>query len=413
MRGRVLILVGLIILGGVAVAALLLLGGGGDDGDDEEADTTATVEVVPTDLPPGLPTPTPPLDTPTPRPEGAAEFVPVVVAVQDIPRGLAIQEDWVDVVAYPPEYAPETSFASLENVVGRIARTRIPRDSAIVQFQLVDDRLSLGEVGSDVATLLEPDEVLVSVPLDRTGLNSVAHAMQPGDSVDVVMSFLFIDVDEEFQTRLPNVLSVITTDENGRVIFSPPTQGRVEFDRNIPGDVVLYGPSEDSQRPRLVTQRIVRNARVLWINWFPADGVLFTFPTPTPFFEEPPPEAGPTAAVTPTVEATEGPIFPFPEIMSLAVSPQDALVLTWAVEAGIPLSYYLLSARATNYPETEAVTLRYIIDRFDLPQPEELRAPFAVEPPIFEIERFDLTNLEVFNEQLVEPQSQTNTNTQQ
>ncbi|KAB2856161.1 MAG: hypothetical protein F9K46_14565, partial [Anaerolineae bacterium] len=163
MRGRVLILVGLIIVLGVVLAAVLLLGGGDGDGDE-----TPTAETTPGT--PGavvIPT-TRPGDTPAPPAQENVEFV--VIALQDLPRGIEITDAMVDVRAWPIGSAPTTSFVAVEQVIGKITRTDIPRESPIVQAQLVESLADVAGEGSDLATQIEPGAVAMAVPLDATGL---------------------------------------------------------------------------------------------------------------------------------------------------------------------------------------------------------------------------------------------------
>lgn len=401
MRGRVLILIGLIVLGGAAVAALLLLGGGSES----DGDPTVTPGGGGQGTPGPQVTPFPDnngtnVEQPTPAPEG---FGVVVIATQDLPRGFRITQEVIDTRLWPNESVPDFSFDNPGDVIGLIARTSIPLGSPILATQLIEDpRAMVGEYGSDVATLIEPGKVAVAVPADFTGLRSVAYGIQPGDTVDIVMHFLFIDVDEEFQTRKPNKLTIFGSDENGNPIVIGEFDGRVELDPNF--DFTLEGPNTDDaqQRPRLITQRIVTGARVLWINWFPETGDIYgIIPTPTSPVEEdepaPRPAGGtPGATLDIPTETPEPPYIPF--IMTVEVLPQEALVIAWAVESQIPMSYFLRSV--ADPPgvgsATEPVTLRYIIQEYNLPQPEELRSPFAIEPPVTEIERFDLRSLPVF-----------------
>lgn len=401
MRGRVLILIGLIVLGGGAVVALLLLSGGGGE---ENGDTTPAPAVEGgvdngggpnVDLAQQL---TPTLDIPA----ASDNKEPVLIAIQPIQRGDIIREDMVGLRLWPRESIPLNSFADPSGVVGSIARSDIPLESPIVNAQLItlpDGRSDLASTGSDLATLLPPGKVAVTVPLDYTGLRSVAWGMQPGDSVDVVMNFLFIDVDEEFQTRLPNAIIPLIFQETVQFFNLP--AGRIESDPNIPFGSVIFGPNaEDSrQRPRLVTQVMVQGALVLYINWLPEDGRLYNVPSPTPFVQPagpaPTPQPGAPTATVP-VESVYDEITPF--LATLAVDPQEALVLAWAIESQIPLNFFLRSAREapnTRY-NLQAVTLSYIIQQYGLPRPQELRAPFALEPAIYEVPRFDLRTISFF-----------------
>ena len=189
--------------------------------------------------------------------------------------------------------------------------------------QVVDNLYEIAQTGSDAAALMaglpaDRSWTAISVPLDPTGIGQVAYGLQPGDYVDVIMSFLFVDVDEEFQTRLPNTISVITRAETGELVIGAPRSGRTEPSTLSP-EGVLVGPSETAQRPRLVTQRTVTDAWVLHVGYFPPGGNIVGA-TPTPIaVEAPPPAPGDPNAqqAPPTAVPTATPYAP--TIITLAV----------------------------------------------------------------------------------------------
>ncbi|NJL92826.1 MAG: hypothetical protein HC915_03430 [Anaerolineae bacterium] len=253
---------------------------------------------------------------------------------------------------------------------------------------------SIADTGSDAALLLQPGQVGISVPLDLFGLNSVARALQPGDSVDLVLSFLFIEVDETFQTRQPNRISVITRSPQGELVFGAGLEGRPE-PSPLSALGVLVSPTE-RQRPRLVTQRTVENAQVIHVGYFPPDGRLLggRTATPTPFDTPTPnPDAAEQQPPTATPLPTETPYQPV--VVTIGVDPQDALVIVWAIDAQIPMTFLLRSAvdQGTG-AATTAVTLQYLIETYAIPQPPIL--PFALEPAITSLRSLTLesfTNL--------------------
>jgi Flp pilus assembly protein CpaB len=395
MRGRVLILVGAIILLAVVLIAVLMLGGG--DGDKkEEAAATEAVEEVGAGEPTGQGTPAPAGGTGL----GVENMVDIVIAIQDLPRGLKIPEDGVGLQPWPERALPEPGsyFTDPNEVIGLIARTDLFRGAPILRRQIVEDLRDIAKEGSDAAAILPPGLVGVAVPLDLSGVGQVAYGIQDGDYVDVILSFLFIDVDEAFQTRLPNNLSVITRLESGELSIGPPRQGRQEPSTLSP-EGVLIGPSEATQRPRLVTQRTVENAFVVHVGYFP-EGGNFIGSTPTPMeIAAPPPPPG--EATPHQVAATQPPTdTPFtPAIITLGVTPQDALVLTWAVDSQIPITLVLRAAGDVGSTPTQAVTLQYMIQTFNITQPDTL--PFALEPPITSVRRFDIGTLYSFLGKLV------------
>jgi len=392
MRGRVLILIGAIILLGVVLVAVLILRPSGDGGEDTSATETAVALTPGAVLPPSDngDEGTPP---PVSQPVGVQNMVDIVIAIQDLPRGLKIPEDGVALKAWPESALPEAGsyFTDTAEVVGLIARTDLFRESPILRRQVVEDLRDIARTGSDAAAILPPGLVAVSIPLDLSGVGQVAFGIRDGDYVDVILSFLFIDVDETFQTRLPNNVSVITRLETGELSIGAPRQGRQEPSTLSP-EGVLVGPSESSQRPRLVTQRTVENAFVVHVGYFPESG-NFIGSTPTPLEIAPPPpppgEEGEAQQVPTSVVASATPFMPV--IITLGVTPQDALVLTWAVDAQIPITLALRAAGDVGSTPTQAVTLQYMIQNFNITEPDTL--PFALEPPITRVRRFDIGEL--------------------
>jgi Flp pilus assembly protein CpaB len=341
---------------------------------------------------------------PTATPQEVAE---IVIAVQDIPRGASIDANTVAVVPWPLEAIPENAVTNPEDVIGRIARTDLFREQPILSNLVVDDFQNLARVGSDAALITPPNRVLVAVPMNR--LTSVAFAIQPGDRVDIIASLLFVDVDRTFQSAEPNQFSLISTtqDENGSFGFTTGSGIRGIFDSRIvptnSGPVtipVVISPSEDP-RPRLSVQRTVQDALVIWLGSFPADGRIFK-PAPSPTSEIP----------TATPDINDGGTGGTPEpteipnvldIVTVAVSPQDAVVLTWFVEAKIPFTFALRSAATTTLPQTDAVTLDYIMERFNIAVPE--RFNYSIEPAIRSIRRLEVGDQITLQESNPAPQS--------
>lgn len=320
------------------------------------------------------------------------EFVEVVIAVQQVPRGTRIEANAVDIRPWPAEFQPIAAYSNPEDVIGKIARTDIYREQPILQPMIVDPLedgalTNLASVGSDAAAVIPKGKVAVSLPMDR--LTSVAYAIQPGDYVDLIASFLFVDVDRSFQTIEPNIFQMIAfTCENGGAPpcpsnetitfnFSSPVRGTFDT-RLVPGAgtfPVFITPSEEP-RPRLATQRTIQDALIIWTGDFPADGALFRpAATPTPIELSPTPEGTPPDAPPPPT-----PVPPRPDIVTLAVSQQDAVVITYMVEARIPLTFALRSAGDHSGIETQTVSLEVIMNRFQIEVPQKFE--YNIEPAI-------------------------------
>jgi pilus assembly protein CpaB len=353
-RTRTLLLI-LIVIVLIAVVVIVVLPGLNPP--PPPAEDPAAVQVV-TSEPESTPLPT---ATPI-------TFVQLVVALQELPRGFRIPPNAVALQDWPEAAAPFNAALSLEDVVGKLARTDIFREQPILTNMVVDDFQSLARVGSDAAAVLPQGLVAVSLPIDR--LTSVAYAVQDGDRVDLIISLLFVDVDEEFQTLLPNILRAFVREPTtGTLIINQPIPGRID---TFAGLSVFVEPSERA-RPRLVTQRTVQDALVVHVGNFPLDGRFIGVPpTPTP----------------PPVEEEEGegtpppptPTPPRPDVITLGVTAQDAVMLTWLIEAKVPVTLALRSVNDTARSSTAPVTLDYIMRSYGIEVPA--KREYSIEPAI-------------------------------
>ncbi len=352
-RGRVFILLALILLVGAAGVFILLRG-----------------------LGPAQPAP----EELTPTPIGEAD---IVIAAQHISRGSIIPQEAVIVSPYPADYLVETMMTDPGLVIGRRARMDIGRGVPITQNMITERAGDLLGTGSDAALAIPPGMTAISIPMNR--LSGVAYALRDGDQVDVLVSLLLIDVDVVFQTDLPseslflfdpegNLLTAFTCRqielEEGRLVCgsgeTPPPIGHIVTDEET-GQQLFAGPIGEA-RPRLVTQRMIPNATVLHVGEFALPGeeeAPVPVATPEPAAGEQPVEG---QAAPPAIEP--------PDVVTLIVSPQEALALNWALRAGLDL---VLTLRSPNDPtvsdETESVTLQYLVENFDITVP--LKLPYA------------------------------------
>ncbi|MCB9453885.1 MAG: hypothetical protein H6672_20835 [Anaerolineaceae bacterium] len=387
MRGRLLILVGLILLLVVIVVVVLstnLLGGG-------------TSAPAATSVAGGGTTqqPVAPIATPIPR-------VSILISVQNLPRGYRFPDTeeallnnvvaWRD---FPEDTVPFDAMTfdqveaagGLERVIGdKIARTDIPREAYILSAQLVSDLSEIASVGSDAAAVLPADRVAVTIPIDRE--TSVGYAVRDGDFVDVLVSMLFVDVDEIFQSLAPNRFTLITQNADGTFTLTTSIEGRTDVTNLGP---VVVSPSE-RQRPRMVVQRTIQAALVVHVGNFPLNGRFIGIaPTSTPVPQADSGSSSQTRATVPPPTAV-----PLPEIVTLGVTPQDAVILIWLREAKIPMTLALRSALDQSQSPTDDVTLDYIMSRFRIDVPG--KRDYSIEPAIRSIrqlvtgEEISLTN---------------------
>ncbi len=360
-RGRVFILFALILLVG-AVAAFLVLGGTGSS----EPDVVAA-----------------------PTPIGEAE---IVIAAQNIARGKLIPPEAVITSPFPADYKVETMLDDPGQVIGKRARMDIARGVPITENMITDKAGDLLPVGSDASIAIPEGFTAIAMPMNR--FSGVAFAIREGDQVDVLVSLLLVDLDTDFQSELPNqgmflfnsegeLLSAVScraveTSETGDLVCAasefPPTIGLLQFDE-FSGQDFYAGPS-GPQRPRLVTQRLISSATVLGVGDFPLEQ-LEQLVTVIAVAEEEgvgAPAGGPAQG-----GEVEQPVIEPPDIITLIVTPQDALALNWAINGGLDLT---LTLRSPNDPtpelDTDSVTLQFLIDNYDIAIPSKL--PYGTEP---------------------------------
>lgn len=378
-RGRLLILVGIIlILGLVAVVVVL------------QSITT----------PPAVQEVTQPAATPT------SESAQVVITTQRIARGDVITEDVVQLVSIPKDQVIQGMFTEIGDVIDQVARFDFPQGTFLTQEMITEDITTLSDAGSDAALLIDPGMVAVPIPITR--LSSVAYGLRPGDGVNVIVTLLVVDLDAGFQSILPNNTSAVIApgpnlilggEEQSTLVESEVLQnltaqtaaggavspvGRLELDPTL-GQPFYIVPSEP-QRPRLVSQTLLQNVMVLQVGTFPLE-------------EERVPEATETPVPVATEEGqlqqqqvTATPIPPPepPDIITLVVSPQDAVTLNYLLHSGAELSLAMRSAKDDSVAPVEAVTLQFLLDQYNIPIPAKL--PFGVEPRIDELELPTLPN---------------------
>ncbi len=416
MRPRTFILLILVLIVGAAAVVLFIANKSGGTGLVGGLDGTITDTSSGGINDPGEPNI--PLPTATP----ALQLESVVITKVDLPIGARITRDLLDT-----EERPNTNialqgnytFAEIDDVVGQIARVDIAKGQAVLSPMLAVNASDLASFGSDLALLIDQNDVAVAFPINQ--LSGLAFAMRPGDLVDVLMTLRVVAIDPEFRTALPNLIQyVIEPDlrQGGQFLLDSITpQGRLEFIEAI-GQVAeivpsaLALPGQDfaagSPIPKRVTQMTIQQAEVLWVgSWknqdelaqankaeeevIPADAVLSG--------EEQVPAGEPEAEMC--IQAQTGNLIPcpiirakksIPDVVILGMSSQDALALKYALERGIDIDLALRSQGDLDTFITASVALPQIVEQgglnvpppadFDLhPRPEEVPVPFLPAKP--------------------------------
>ncbi len=362
-RGRTLIYLALLMFLGILAAIYYLnLNGGlgsGQSGDSAGPATTA-------------------VDT---------TMVKVVITTQNISRGDEIGEGVIELVEFPQDRVWEGMFQdTTEGVIGQFARFDLEPGAFLTEAMVTDS--DLGRSGSDAALRIDPGMVAVSIPINR--LSSVSFGLRPGDSVSVIVSLLFVDLDPAFQSILPNnsagvlapgpallgtssveadeLIQTLTAQIISGGVVSP--IGRVELDPTL-GQPFYVVPSE-AQRARSVSQTLIPSAKVLFVGTFAFDDTAKKVEsTATPEVQTP--EAQNNNQPQPTVAPPS-----LPDVITLVVSPQDAVTLNYLLLNGAYLSLAMRPANDDSRVQTEAVTLQFLLDQYNIPVPAKL--PYGLEP---------------------------------
>jgi hypothetical protein len=108
---------------------------------------------------------------------------------------------------------------------------------------------------------------------------------------------------------------------------------------------------------------ILQNAKVIQVgDWVPTEGVQLATPTPEPVEDE---ELTPTPA---GLEVPPTPITP-PDVVLLSLSPQQQLLLKYAVESYVNIDYALRQPSDGQLYTVDAVDLDYVLQRFNIELP--------------------------------------------
>jgi len=359
MRGnRFLIPVALLLLlgaGGFLLWSTGIIGGGGGD------------EIIP---------------TPTPD---MANFTEIVVAIQNIPRGMQIraEDNAMELQPWHNDYLPLEYIASLQEVEGKFARTDIPRGMPVLPGMLTQGGgAGIAADGSPASFFAPNDRVAYAVPMDTQG--SVAWALKPGDHVDVVAALQMMAVG----TEAAEGIRQFTYLEENDMPSQTSLYGRFE---QLPNGrwAAIYSPGLISNAPPLLLVQLTVQDAVVWhvgvwvdeikIGDEPAAAAAEAAPAGTPG------ASGGLLAGGAATEATPAPVAANKrkdvEPITLLLKREDVLVLKYLMEMGADLDFVLRPAGFTDTViQTQPVWFRYVMDRYQLPDamPDMPLVPTAV-----------------------------------
>ena len=190
----------------------------------------------------------------------------------------------------------------------------------------------------------------------------------------MIATMLFVDIDSEFQTVLPNevggVIGPSTNPETGSNTITisiiggeeaTSVYGRTELDPIL--NELTYALPSETQRPRLVSQFVLYDVEVLQLGEFDLPGA-----------------EQPEEAVDPAAVEGEEPAPVVPTIITLIVDPQDAVALNYLLFSEAELTLVLRGSGDDTPISTEAATLQFLLDVYNIPAPAKL--PYSIEPRI-------------------------------
>lgn len=327
----------------------------------------------------------------------AAILVDVVIVAQFVPRGGTVTAGALGFAKIPAsEVFPEIYILDPETVEGARARYDLHPGVFLSSSMLLSVGEGLQVIGSDTSLGIHPGKVAIAIPIDR--FSSVGYGVQRGDHVNIIVSMLFVDIDTQFQTKLPNLTAavispgstIVLAGGDGSGLASTDTLegltaqsvsggaasivGRTEFD-NVLNQPFYLVPSEASQRPRFVSQTIMQDVVVVYVGNFPyGDGDAV--PAAPVAVGQP---GDPNAEAQGVVEEAPPPPPP-PDIITLMVFPQEAVTLNYLILRGARLTLVLRASGDDSRVFTEAVTLDWLLAQHNIPIPTRL--PYGFEPSI-------------------------------
>ncbi len=335
---RTLTLVMLIVLAVALLVGYFLL----RQRPEPQAEATPTVEVVPA--------------------------VPVVIARNNLDRGMKIVEGLVETRLWPSDRLPPLYYSDTAEVYGKIVRVPIAQGMPIMQTALIDQMPPPGPMGSDLSLQIPDGMRAMAIPMDLLG--AVGWYIRPGDRVDILASWNVVDLDQEFQSPLPNRWIILQCPEG---MTCEGVMGRTE--RLPTGDVVMVYPTGPG-RTGYIAQMTIQNALVMKIGPSqPIPEVIFPEQVTVPAQQADVTGPGPVA-IQPT--PTPAPPVQGGDVIILLLKAEDTLVLKSLLELNASLTLVMRGVTDQAEVNMPSVTLEYLVNRFGTSRPPKL--PFGLEP---------------------------------
>lgn len=301
-----------------------------------------------------------------PTQAASSETVNIVFTTQPVSMGVAFTNEVLTTIPYPKAQLVEGTFITdMNEIIGKRARYNLDARIAVTKSMIVDQ-----PTGSMASFLIPPGMTAYSIPIDAN--TSVSYAPQIGDHVMIIGCLSMVNIDQDFQTKLPNFTSVVTlpgASENGPATITAgvtstgenSVQGRVEIDPNL--NQAMYVIPSESQRPRIVCQTVVPDATVLHVGQFDV-------------------KTSTTETQAQTEQSTQSgeyqPVPTLPTQITLIFSPQDVVTIKYLQEANATLTMALRSAGDLQPINTQSVTLQFVLEQKNIQIPAKL--PYGIYP---------------------------------
>lgn len=298
-------------------------------------------------------------------------FVEIYIAGQNIPQGEKITEVALSTMTIPQDKLITVMYTrdELQTLLGKAAK--YPLDQGVVITESMVGEAAIPISGPQWASLIPAGMTAVSIPANRLALSG--YAVNNGAHVNINACFLFVDIDPSFQTILPNLFVPLTGTGftgSGLPILSlghdpatePITQGRLELEPAVQQPYYLI-PSE-VQRPRMVCQMLLQDVVVMRVGNFPLN-----------------PNASLTTQAAPADQEQQAPTAP--DLVTLLVSPQDSITLSYLMYTDAEISLTLRNPSDQARQATEASTLQFLLSQYNIPVPAKL--PYAIQPSVLNL----------------------------
>lgn len=316
------------------------------------------------------------------RPTPTVKVYQAYFAAQNIAQGTIITQEHL--VAQP---LPETAFAKTmftveekDSLIGKKTKYEILQGVPFTEGMVVDPSSGLEAGGPQWASIIGSGQNAIAIPISR--LSSVAYGIADGAHVNVITCVNFVDVDPSYQTELPNHVGVVVSPANvepgkmpgislgvNNILGAPqdpPYQGRTEVEPAF--QQAIYSIPSEPQRPRPTCQMVAQNVVVLKLGNFDLNPAKTATnqatPTPLPNQQQP-------AKVT------------APDIVTLIVSPQEAVNLTYLIFSDLPLYLTLRNSGDDSRHVTESTTLQSLMTQYGISPPVKLAYSITPRVDIF------------------------------